>query len=71
MARNYTEITPGGYAYLPLRVGMILRAPEGEEVYFQPGDDTAILTDTIEALEEHEPRHREIISDIALSAYFD
>ena len=60
----------GGYAYPPLRVGMIIRNPLGREVYIQPGDDESIMRDNIEALEEIPEDKLEIITDMVLSEYF-
>ena len=62
---NYFEIA-GGYKYAALRVGVVLMAPDGAEVYFQPGDDTASFYETLESLDDR----RGIIADIAFSEYF-
>lgn len=61
----------GGYRFALHRVGASLINPRGQAVYFQPGDDTAAITDTIEALDEIPDNRRATIADIALSAYFD
>ena len=48
---GYVEVG-GGFAIARLRVGVSLRSPDGREVYFQPGDDSAAILDTVEALDE-------------------
>lgn len=68
---RYLEITPAGYSYAQLRVGVSLKSPDGREVYFQPGDDTAAILATIEALEEIPDAKRAIIADMALGDYFE
>lgn len=64
----------GGYAFAPLRVGLIVRNPQGREVYCQPGDDESAMRETIEALDEISPdcsdEKRGIIADMALGDYF-
>lgn len=67
---GYTEITPGGFSYARLRVGLIVRAPDGSEVYCQPGDDTAAMLANIEALEEVAEDKRPTIAAMALGEYF-
>lgn len=42
----------GGYSYASLRVGLVVRNPEGREIYVQPGDDEAAMRANIEALDE-------------------
>lgn len=69
----------GDYSYAPLRAGLVLRAPNGKEVYFQPGDDEAAIRSEIEALDElscdilsghiTEEKHSDIC-DLALGEYF-
>lgn len=61
---------PGGYCYAPLRVGTALRNPDGREVYFQPGDDSDSIRDTIASLEEIPENKRATITDMALGEYF-
>ena len=65
----------GGYAYCALRNGLVVRNPQGREVYFQPGDDEAAIRDTLTALDEvslnPDDNKRAMITDMALSAYFD
>jgi hypothetical protein len=64
----------GGYAYCALRHGLVIRNPQGVEVYFQPGDDEASIRDTIGALDEvsldPDDGGRSILTDMALSVYF-
>lgn len=64
----------GGYAYCALRVGLVVRNPEGWEIYIQPGDDEAAMRDNIEALDEvsldPDDGGRAILSDMLLGVYF-
>lgn len=54
-----------------LRVGATLRSLNGAgEVYFQPGDATAALLETLAALEELPEPKRETVFDIAMGEYF-
>ena len=64
----------GGYSYASLRVGLVVRNPEGREIYVQPGDDEAAMRANIEALDEWsedsaDPK-RGIIADMILAGYF-
>lgn len=68
---HYVEITPAGFAYAEHRVGLSLRSPDGESVYFQPGDDTAAILETIAALEEIDESKRPQIAAMALGDYFN
>lgn len=68
---QYREITPRGYAYAEMRVGVMLRHPNGREIYFQPGDDTKIILGTLASLEEVPPSRRDTIADMTLSEYFE
>lgn len=68
---RYLEITPAGFAYAELRVGVVLRNPDGLEVYFQPGDSTAAILETIESLEEIPEDKRPQIAAMALGDYFE
>ena len=69
--KGYSEITPDGFSYARLRVGLVVRAPNGREVYCQPGDDSAAMLATIEALEEHEDESgRALLAEMALGDYF-
>lgn len=61
----------GGYSYQELRVGLILSNSDGKQVYFQPGDDTTAILETIEALEEIPDNRRAQIADMALGDYFN
>lgn len=67
---GYAAIYDSGYIYAELRVGVALRNPAGKEVYFQPGDDTAAILDTIEALDSIPEDRRAIVADMAFSEYF-
>ncbi len=69
MGKSYLNLG-GGYSYAPLRAGVSLRAPNGREVYFQPGDDTASFFETVEALEEIPADKLAIIADMAFGEYF-
>ncbi|WP_395652456.1 hypothetical protein [Brevundimonas sp.] len=60
----------GGYFYAPLRAGVSLRAPNGREVYFQPGDDEATFYETLEALGEVQDDRRDMAVDLAFGEYF-
>jgi hypothetical protein len=42
----------GEWSYAPLRVGLVVRAPDGQEIYIQPGDDETAMRANIEALDE-------------------
>lgn len=68
--KGFLDITPGGFAYAEHRVGLSLMAPDGRCVYFQPGDDTAAILDTIEALDEIDEAKRPSIAAMALGDYF-
>ena len=65
----------GGYSYAPLRVGLVVRNPAGQEIYIQPGDDESAMRDTFSALDGltdlgvPEDR-RAIVADMALGEYF-
>lgn len=64
----------GGYAYCALRVGLVIRNPLDQEVYIQPGDDEALIRETIDALDEvsldPDDGGRSILTDMALGVYF-
>jgi hypothetical protein len=64
----------GGYAYCALRVGIVVRAPNGKEIYCQPGDDESIMRENIAALDQVSldvdcPK-RGAIADMILGDYF-
>lgn len=65
----------GGYTYSALRNGLVIRNPQGREVYIQPGDDEAAIRRNIDALDEMslDPNDggRSLLADMALSVYFD
>ena len=67
---EYVDIG-GGYRFARLRVGAAVMAPDGREVYFQPGDDTAAICATIDALDEVKDGKRAIIAAMVLGEYFD
>jgi hypothetical protein len=61
----------GGYSYTPMRVGVLLTSPYGDETFFQPGDDASHLLGLIEALDEIEDAHRRaLVADMILGDYF-
>ena len=60
----------GGYQYAPLRAGVALMAPDGREVYFQPGDDAAAFYATLEALAEVPEARLAVITDMSFGDYF-
>ena len=61
----------GGYRFATHRVGASLIHPTGATVYFQPGDDTTSISETVEALDKVEhPWLRASLAHIALSEYF-
>ena len=65
----YSDIG-GGYRFAVLRVGAAMIAPNGREVYFQPGDDTAAIIEAVEALDELPDDRRATIADMAFGEYF-
>lgn len=68
--RGYIAIA-GGYHYAPLRCGLTVRAPDGREVYCQPGDDEAAMRANIDALDEIDgDDKRAIVADMVLGEYF-
>lgn len=60
----------GGWIYAPLRVGLSLRAPDGSECYFQPGDDTAEILAQIDAIGEIPDERQEAICAMVFGDYF-
>ena len=67
---TYQDIA-GGYSYAALRVGLIIRNPQGREVYCQPGDDTGTMLRIIEVLDEvAADAGKAILTDMALGVYF-
>lgn len=70
LPKGYIRIA-GGWGYAPLRVGLVIRAPSGEEVYVQPGDDELAMRENLEALDEIEDdRLRLGIAGSMLGEYF-
>jgi hypothetical protein len=70
MSKGYQEIA-GGYSFAQLRVGMVVKAPNGAEVYCQPGDDSAAMLANIESLDEIPANRRGQIADMILGDYFN
>lgn len=71
MTAGYIQIA-GGYSYAPLNAGLVVRHPDGREVYCQPGDDEAAMCANIDALDEvEEGRKRGIIADMVFGEYFE
>lgn len=73
MTAPYQEIG-GGYSFASLRVGLVVRAPNGKEIYCQPGDDEASMRANIDALneisEDVTDAKRGTIADMVLGEYF-
>ena len=73
MKTEYQEIG-GGYKFAQCRVGALLMAPNGQEVYFQAGDDTTTICETVAALDEISEdvtdAKRGTIADMTLGEYF-
>jgi hypothetical protein len=74
LPRGYLPIA-GGYSYAPLRVGLVVRNPAGQEIYCQPGDDETAMRANIEALDEisedTSDAKRATIADMMLGEYFN
>lgn len=74
MSRENFEEIGGGYSFQSLRVGMIVRAPDGAQIYIQPGDDETAMRENIAALDEISEdvtdKKRGIIADMTLGEYF-
>ena len=60
----------GGYAYAPLGYGLVLRAPDGREAFFQ-GDGELAIRETLDALSECDESIIDHVATVALDAYFD
>lgn len=64
----------GGYAYSALRIGLVVRNPQGQEIYCQIGDDEKAMRENIAALDEIsldcDDARRGMIADMVLSEYF-
>ena len=76
MAQHHTGYMPlgGGYSYAALRNGLTVRAPDGQEIYVQPGDDESAMRENLTALDElsldvDDPK-RGTIADMLLGEYF-
>lgn len=68
-ANNYYSIA-GGYDVCPMRVGLVIRNPEGREVYVQPGFAEEVMRLNLSSLDEIDESKRGIIADMLLSEYF-
>lgn len=70
---TYQQIA-GGYSFVELRVGLVVRAPNGKEIYCQPGDAANAMRENIAALDEISEdvadAKRGTIADMALGEYF-
>ncbi len=73
---HFTGYMPlgGGYEYAALRVGLVVRNPQGREIYCQPGDDENAMRENLAALDEisldaDDPK-RGTIADMLLGEYF-
>jgi hypothetical protein len=60
----------GQWSYAPLRVGLIVRNPDGEEIYFQPGDDASEAMNQIEAIQDLPESRAPIIAAMVFGEYF-
>lgn len=64
----------GGYSYYALRNGLVIRNPQGREIYVQPGDDENIVRENLAALDEIsldcDDDKRGVIADMTLGDYF-
>ena len=64
----------GGYAYCSMRVGLLIRSPQGAEIYVQPGDAENAMRANLDALDEvsvdPDNGKRALVADILLSEYF-
>ena len=64
----------GGYAYCALRHGLVIRNPQGHEIYVQPGDEEHTMRDNLDALDEisldADCPKRGAIADMLLGEYF-
>lgn len=70
LPKGYYRIA-GGWSYAPLRVGLIVRNPDGEEIYCQSGDDENAMRANIEALDEiDDDDKRATICAMVLGEYF-
>lgn len=60
----------GGWSYAPTRIGKVLRAPDGEQVYFQPGDDESEFMAQVEAIQELPDNRQDAIAAMIFGEYF-
>lgn len=71
LPKGYIRIA-GDWSYAPLRVGLVVCAPDGAEIYVQPGDSEDTMRANIEALDEIEgDDKRAKIATMLLGEYFD
>lgn len=61
----------GEYVVVELRVGAVLKHPDGREVFFQPGDEAADILDTVDALLSEPPHWQDILAEDLFGPYFD
>ena len=60
------------FAFHVLRVGStLIRKADNASVYFQPGDDTSIAIDTVDALEEVPAERSDVIFDMWCGEFAD
>jgi hypothetical protein len=73
LPKGYLPIA-GGYSYASLRVGLVVRNPDGKEIFCQPGDDENAMRENIAALDEISEdvtdAKRGTIADMMLGEYF-
>lgn len=69
MLNGYITIA-GGWSYAPTRIGKVLRAPDGRQVYFQPGDDEAEFMAQVEAIQELPESRMADIAAMVFGEYF-
>ena len=70
MLAGYIPIA-GNWSYAPTRIGKVLRAPDGEQVYFQPGDDEAEFLAQVEAIQELPENRQADIAAMIFGEYFN
>lgn len=74
MTNLYQELG-GDYYYCNLRVGLVIRNPDGREVYLQPGDTETKGRDAIAALDEVSPDRsnpkRAMVASIVFGELFE
>lgn len=73
-SKGFREIG-GGYSFAELRSGgVVVHAPNGQEIFCQPGDDASAMRENIAALDEISEdvtdAKRAVIADMVLGEYF-